>query len=413
MRCLFRIGVLGLACLAAGCASPQLGEWSGPAAAADITATTWMFGEEKARVLRSPNYLIYTTIDDPETLELLPQVMEGALSMYRQVVPDLKTDDRPLECFIFKSRSEWDRYTQRYSGEDAETYLRIRSGGYTIGDRFVFYYLGRMSTFSVAAHEGWHQFAGRNFKGRLPPFLEEGLACMFETISWQQRLPRWNLSVNTARAQTLRSLMDSGGAMPLADLCAMHAGDIVGQDGAAIDAFYAQCWAFARFLWEGEGGRHRPALRRWLLATAEGTVYDPTGSHRRAGAPWNRKAVGPMLEHYLGMPLAEIDAAYRQFMRKIAYEELPAHWRWWHWRFGRRRGTNIASQVEDHDPCGGKPVISPGMCRASASATPFTTSPFSTTCAVMCETPTMVASNWSWKDRKMKWSGCWATFDRR
>jgi len=39
------------------------------------------------------------------------------------------------------------------------------------------YYIGVRSTASGAAQEGedWHQFVARNLKGRLPPFLEEGM----------------------------------------------------------------------------------------------------------------------------------------------------------------------------------------------------------------------------------------------
>jgi hypothetical protein len=309
-----------------GCSQPTLGKWEGPADAAPTKVQQWAFGEEKAKLLESKHYHVYTTIKEDEVLDLLPQVMEGALSMYQQIAPGVPLGDRPMDCFIFRWRSEWDEYTQKYAGNDAKVYLQIRSGGYTIYDRYVAYYIGREGTFAVAAHEGWHQFAGRYFKGRMPPFLEEGLACMFETISWKDRLPRWNLSVNTQRAQTLRKAMDAKDTWPLEKLISMHAGDIVGESNDRIDAFYAQCWTFARFLYEGENGKYRPALQKWLEETAAGTVYDPTKSHARAIAPWNRRAVKPMLEHYLGMELPEIDKAFQAYMKKVAYDELSSQW---------------------------------------------------------------------------------------
>ncbi|HEX2970855.1 MAG TPA: hypothetical protein VHP11_00890 [Tepidisphaeraceae bacterium] len=326
-RLLMRLGLcVGL--LMAGCSSePPLGRWEGPTALAGATAQSWNFSDEKGTVLESKNYRIYTTIQDEEVRDLLPQVMEGAMAMYRQVATEAPQSERPLECYMFRWRSEWDAYTQRYGGNDAKVYLQIRSGGYTVQDRYVAYYIGRQGTFSVAAHEGWHQFAGRYFKGRLPPFLEEGLACMFETISWRDQLPRWNLSVNAPRAQTLRKAIESKQLWPLEQLCSMHAGDIVGDTGDRIDAFYAQAWAFARFLWEAENGKYRPAMQKWLAETSAGTVYDPTHSHNRASAPWNRRAVRPMMEHYLSMDLKGIDQAYQAFMRKIAYEELSAQQR--------------------------------------------------------------------------------------
>jgi hypothetical protein len=326
LRKLFaRLG-FGVGLLIIGCSQATLGKWEGPEQPAPTKVTQWAFGEEKAKLLESTHYNVYTTIKEDEVLDLLPQVMEGALSMYQQIAPGVVMSDRHMECFIFRWRSEWDEYTQKYAGTDAKIYLQIRSGGYTIYDRYVAYYIGREGTFAVAAHEGWHQFAGRHFKGRMPPFLEEGLACMFETISWKDHLPRWNLSVNTQRAQTLRKAIDAKDLWPLEKLISMHAGDIVGESNDRIDAFYAQCWAFAKFLYEGENGKYRPALQKWLAETAAGTVYDPTKSHARAIAPWNRKAVRPMLEHYLGMELPEIDQAFNTYMKKVAYDELSGQW---------------------------------------------------------------------------------------
>jgi len=326
LRRLFtRLGLcIGLTVM--GCSAPSLGKWEGPREAAPSKVQNWTFGEEKAKLLESKHYAIYTTIKEDEVLEFLPQVMEGALMMYQQIAPGIPLAERKLDCFIFRWRSEWDEYTQKYAGNDAKIYLQIRSGGYTIYDRYVAYYIGREGTFAVAAHEGWHQFAGRHFKGRMPPFLEEGLACMFETISWKNRLPQWNLSVNTQRAQTLRKAMDSKDLWPLEKLISMHAGDIVGESNDRIDAFYAQCWAFAKFLYEGENGKYRPAMQKWLAETAAGTVYDPTRSHARAIAPWNRKGVRPMLEHYLGKKLDQIEVEYTGFMRKIAYEQFGRQW---------------------------------------------------------------------------------------
>jgi hypothetical protein len=306
---------------------PSIGQWTGPNSPTEVQIDQWSFNEERAKVLRSAHYHIYTTIEDKDLLEFLPQLMEGAFNLYCQIAPIPSISNQPMDCFVFRSRAEWDAYTQRHTGADAKIYLQIRSGGYTIRDRYVTYNVGRVNTFSVICHEGWHQFAGRNFKGRLPPFLEEGIACLFETISWDDRLPRWNLSVNTNRAQSLRKAWDANQLWTLEQLCTTHAGDIVGEQPGKIDAFYAQCWAFARFLQESEQGRYRSALQKWINETAAGTVHDPTQTHTRLTAGWNPDAIPSMLEHYLGKKCNEIDTEYRAFTKKIAFEELPAQWR--------------------------------------------------------------------------------------
>ena len=314
------------ALLMLGCSSQTpLGRWEGPERPADVRRQDWHAGPEMGQVLLTEHYRIFTTVTDQDVLQLLPQVMEGAWARYRLVAPHLQPSDQPLDCYMFRWRGQWEAYTERYAGPNAKVYLKIRSGGYTIQDRYVTYYNGREGAFSVASHEGWHQFIGRHFKGRLPPFIEEGLACMFEAVSWDDRLPRWNISLNGPRAQALRRTIAAKSLLPLQDLCAMQAGQTVGRSGDEIDRFYAQSWAFARFLWDAEDRRFRPALQRWLADAADGAVHDPTGSHRQTSATWQSQAVRPMLEHYLGADISTLDMAYRAFARKIAYDELPKH----------------------------------------------------------------------------------------
>jgi len=314
----------------AGCESSQtahLGHWDGPQLLSTASVEGWKYGTLPAQRVRSDHYLIYTTLKDADTTSLITQVMEGALAQYVKVAPGTAHSANPMECYIFETRGEWEAFTKAHTGSDSVIYLQIRRGGYCIRDRFVAYNIGRYATASVAAHEGWHQYVARHFVGRLPPFLEEGLACMFEGIGWKDdKLPRWNLSINQVRVQALRRAVEGNKLWPLEKLVAMHAGEVVEQSGDKVDAFYAQAWCFARFLYESENGRFRPALQRWLAETADGTVYDPTHSHNRSGVPWNRTAVRPMIEHYLGMDFAEVDKLYQAYLRKVAFDEYTAQW---------------------------------------------------------------------------------------
>lgn len=323
---------LGLACLVlalAGCESsgPRLGLWDGPQLLSTTAVESWDFRGKPAKCLRSQNYNIYTTIDDEEALAILPQVMEGAMTQYRKVAPEIRGSTAPMDCYIFERRLEWEAFTKANTGADAQIYLQIRRGGYAVRDRFVAYYLGRHATASVAAHEGWHQFVARHFTGRIPPFLEEGLACMFEGIAWKyESLPRWNLSINQVRVQALRRAAEQDRLWPLEKLIATHAGEVVEAKGERVDAFYAQAWAFAKFLYESEGGRFRPALQKLLADAAAGTIYDPTHTHQRADGPWNRRGVKPMLEHYLNMDMDSLDKLYQAYIQRVAFDEYAAQW---------------------------------------------------------------------------------------
>ena len=243
--------------------------------------------------------------------------------MYRTLAPMVTPTDHRMRCYMFGDRGQWMDFTRQHTGLDSNVYLQITRGGYTIHDWYVAYYIGDVATYSVAAHEGWHQFVARHFKGRLPPFLEEGLACMFEGVQWtNDNLPRFNLSLNPDRALSLRRVVDANELFPLSKLITLHAGNIVGLPGIRIEAFYSQNWAFARYLWDGDNGKNRPALEKLLADTAAGTIYDPTGSLRLPYLGWNPAGVQPLLEHYLGADLPTIEADYLQFVHKVAYDEM-------------------------------------------------------------------------------------------
>jgi hypothetical protein len=313
------------AALLCGCAtSTHLGTWSGPDAQPDAARQQWTYRGQSAQQIVSAHYTIHTTIGDPALVHSLANVMEGAFTQYQRLAPGIPATASPMDCYFFASRPEWEQFTRVNTGNDASVYLRIVRGGYTVGDRFVAYYIGNPATFSVAAHEGFHQFAARHFKGRLPPFLEEGFACTFEAVRWSNDLPRWNLSINPNRAYALRKATDEKRLWSLEHLITMHAGNIVSQPSDRVEAFYAQNWAFAKFLREAEGGKYHPAMERLLRDTADGTVYDPTGTHRRTNVLWNPAGVRPLLEHYLDMDLPAIERAYRAYVRRIVYEDYRA-----------------------------------------------------------------------------------------
>lgn len=313
--------------LLCACTNPQpVGTWSGPLTRASTITEAWTFAGQPARIIRTQHYRLHTTMTD-ETPAQVAQVLEGAFAEYRRLTPHVIPNARPMDVYLFLHRDEWANFTRANTGAYAQVYLRVQRGGYTLNDVAVTHYLGDIATWHVMAHEGWHQFVSRNFTGRLPPFLEEGIACLFESVQYDTDLPQWNLSINPNRAVKLREAIEEHAILPLDQLIRLHAGELVGQSPSQIDAFYAQNWAFARFLREAQGGRFKPALEQILADTAAGTVYDPTGTLGNKDAPWNPDCVKPMLEHYLQMPLDQVDAAYQTYLHYLAEEEYRAQWR--------------------------------------------------------------------------------------
>jgi hypothetical protein len=305
-----------------GCASHRsVDDAVAARSAAPVAFEHWPYRGKSALTVRSAHFTIHTTIADRDFLAKLAQLMEGALQQYRLFTPGVNVTDDPLECYVFGKRPEWAEFTAAKTGSDAALYLQINRGGYTVRDWFVAYYIGDVGTYAVAAHEGWHQYVARHFRSRLPPFLEEGIATMFENVRYYGSAPEWDLSPSSHRADKLRHAIESNSLWPLERLITMHAGEVVALPGARIEAFYAQNWAFAEFLWEADDGKYRPALQRLLADCAAGTLYDgnPLPRRRTVFDAWDPNTVKPMLEHYLCMELVDIERAYKAYCRKIAY----------------------------------------------------------------------------------------------
>ncbi len=305
-----RVALSALVVALAGCASSPRDGWTGPARPSAVSVERWTAREAPASILKSVRYWVYTTVPPGARRDALPQVLEGAYAQYQQLAPATPRDERPMHCFVFDQRRQWEEFTTRRTGADAAMYLQIPRGGYTIDDWFVAYSDGDAALFSAAAHEGWHQYAARHFKGRLPPFLEEGVACLFEPVGMEEGLPRWNLSVNPQRQAALTRAARERRLLPLGQLVTMHAGDVVDLPKPQIETFYAQTWAAARFLLEAEGGRYRPMFQKLLADTAAG-----------AAPRWEPANTAAQLEHYLQQDFASIAAAYDAYVTHITTDK--------------------------------------------------------------------------------------------
>jgi hypothetical protein len=304
--------------LAVGCTQVEQSQWTGPRTLAPVRVTPWDAGHPQSRIIKTPHYEIYTDLSEQDSLDNLAQLMEGAYEQYQQFCPGIPLSSQPLRCYLFAKRDEWATFTQRHTGEDAAVYLQITRGAYTVDDWFVAFWLGDRGTFSVAAHEGFHQFAARQFQGRIAPVLDEGLACMCENIGWEANLPRWNLSESRKRSEDLAAGLASHQMWSLKELLRMHAGDVISLPRERIDTFYAQSWALARFLWEGDGLRHRPALQRYLAEVAAGRAHRPAQFANLKRHDWNPDLSIAQLEYYLGSSLTDLEPAYEAFCRRIA-----------------------------------------------------------------------------------------------
>jgi hypothetical protein len=257
----------------------------------------------------------------------VPGFVESAYRGYNSQLPQPIQTETRFTIYLFAERKQWEEFTDVFAGRHALIYRKIKAGAYYLNGACVAYNIGRERTFSVLGHEGWHQFNSRHFRFRLPSWLDEGIAMLFEVSRYDGGLFFFEPGRNLYRLGDLKKLLMKNRAIPLKELIAMNPGEVLGADETeAVSAFYAQVYALVRFLREDAYGRRLSDYHRLLLDGLRGAW--PLGDDARRIAAdrniplttqWNR-AVGPgLFEHYIGDDLDRIEQEYLAFCRKTVY----------------------------------------------------------------------------------------------
>ena len=192
---------------------------AGGCSSAKVRSQPWQGGPEAGRTIVTEHYALHTTIEEEGFLAELSRTMEEAHGLYSRLAP-LTRPQRQLHAYVYAYRDEWAEYTESTAGSLAPVYLQIHRGGYAHGDIFATFYHGHPQTLAVCRHEGWHQYVASGFVRRLPPFIEEGLATLFEAGfengNVAEPLPNGTRQLRLAEAVRRRR------AWPLRELLGMH-----------------------------------------------------------------------------------------------------------------------------------------------------------------------------------------------
>jgi hypothetical protein len=291
-----------------------------PARGAALTSEAWSFEGIPGRIVRTRHFAIYTTDSAPIITDRLPGFMEAALRQYTSSVVPLALPTAALETFIMASRPQWQRLTLQMLGPRARQFNTIERGGFTTGSQAFLFDIGQADTFSIAAHEGWHQFTQRTFLERLPTWAEEGLATHMEGHRWTGQSVTFYPWANTERFDQLRTAAAEGGLLPLPELLAATPETLIARGGTAAVTYYAQVWALLHFLREGRGGALSPALEKLVREASAGRMAGTLAATygERAGARVLLSRDGPAIfRAYLGGDLDQADVEYRAFVKAV------------------------------------------------------------------------------------------------
>lgn len=282
--------------------------------------TGWQWRGVVGRQLQTEHYSLHTTLSDQGVVDRFAQVMEAAYGQYVRLVPGINRLPRKLPLFIFQTYDEWAEYTQATTGEDSDAYLSVLNGGYAIGDRFVCWVSNEHDTRTTAAHEGWHQFVSAHFRMRLPPTLEEGLACTFENVLVRSDGVFFDRTSNLRRQRALRDAIEGDYLIPLKTLLLLHAGDLRDRSQAIREAYYGQAWALVVLL--ETHPEYREGFLRMLQAVASGNTPVDIG-HNDGSQIYYPARIKPFLQHYLIGDWSRFERDYESFIREKASIREP------------------------------------------------------------------------------------------
>lgn len=292
-----------------------------------VTVDPWTWdaswGPVEGKVVSSPHYRVRTTKDDEALPRQLVRFYEAALEHYTSGVVQLPVPTKPLETFLFANRDHWADYTKTRMEGDADTYLALGRGGYTIEGNAILYDLGRWDTLALAAHEGWHQYTQSVFRHSLPIWLEEGMATYMEGHRWSRgdERPTFNPWRNYERYGELREAVREGELIDLDDLMAGIPQGFLKNGRSKLLTYYAQVWALTQYLVEGEGGRYRAALQDLLKDAAEGRLAGKVATSPRlpgrGGRTLGLKVGRAVAIVYFNQDFASFKEGYERFVADI------------------------------------------------------------------------------------------------
>lgn len=312
------------ACLSALCgceplsARPQPTDTPTVAMSCPFTTQAWPAGGPDGKHLASGRYDVYTTSRSQEILSHLPGFLEAAHANYLRISGlDSRAEPRRLAVYMMGSRNEWLELTRSRIGPQAALFEKVQAGGYCCDDVGVYWDCGGLAGWSVAAHEGLHQFCHVRLRSRLPAWLEEGMATLAEGYQASRGVVRFTPGNNPERFSDLRNAIVQGWWVPLPRLLEMDGGEAIRTGNGRSEkvvGYYGQVWALAHMLrCDGD----LPQRRAKLLADAEAGRLQAAVASRPAGSPRAGKAAVAIFQHYIDEDLDGFDKRLQTYARNL------------------------------------------------------------------------------------------------
>jgi hypothetical protein len=293
-----------------------------------VNIEKWSNKYSDGLLIETRHYKVYTTLLEPLMLKQIPAFVEAAWREYQKQLPTPVESEGKFTVYLFKDRPQWEEFSKQFTGDQWPAYEKIKKGAYYLKGACVAYNIGRSQTFSVIGHEGWHQFCHKYFKYRLPSWLDEGIAQLFEKSEFDKGQFVFKPAENLQRLGALKLIFQNKKIIPLRELISLNPSEVAMWDESdkAVMAFYAQAYALVRFLREEDYGKRLANYQQMLLGALNGTWPLDENEARIASdrnipltAAWNRYIAQKLFDIYIGEEIEQVEPEYQRFCQKIVY----------------------------------------------------------------------------------------------
>lgn len=280
----------------------------------------WTDGGFAGRRLTTRHFDIYSTLRDEDFESALPSFVEAAYGAYQKLLSEPPGRNERLALYVFGLRTEWEAFTKRRFPVRFPIYRRIRNGGFSEGNVSALFCRDHGSALATIAHEGWHQYVSTRFTQLLPAWLNEGLACGFESVDTFGARPRFDPNKNAFRMNSLREGIQQDNLMSLAEIVDTDAGRMLaGKSLRHTDAYFAQVWVLITFLRHGAGGRYGGDFDRLLEDIADDTFGKRLSADRLLSGESAATTLGEtVFRIYFHATPNELEAAYYDHVVRVA-----------------------------------------------------------------------------------------------
>lgn len=287
-----------------------------------LATEPWTFTGKVGRTITTPSYRLFTTVDWPWMLDAMPAFLESALQHYCTALGPLNRPAAAMDTYMMSTRPQWLDLCRSILGPDDRSFEQIQRGGVTLGGRALLYNVGPRDTFSLVAHEGWHQFSQTVFRDPLPVWLEEGIATYMEGYRWnrQRTAAEFQPWRNFERFDALRKASDRNNLVSLEELFNTTPQDELARSDERALTYYGQVWALVHFLHEGEGGKYAQGLADALADASRSRLTHQIGSvlgSQAARSHMLRRRGPQVFEAYCTTDLKAASVEYRAFISSV------------------------------------------------------------------------------------------------